>query len=265
MEDAKIIKNELICITFFRLNFYDENKQRILIALSAYSFSKAQNKNIFQDSDSFSNIFNLIEEEIKHIVNKKKFNHYNSEQNLLITKKLLDLYGLKYENLEILKKFNFNFLIQNLIEIDFPLQLADKLLKLFENKENNELKIHFDYIIKITLLFCTNIVGSSYIYNSNFIPKILKIISEIDFNEFSDFCLEMIFILKICFNRKIIDISFFLMENKEDSITLKEFLFYILFRNESIIINESFYCFDNFLILLNRVKSTYNFIFKKRK
>ena len=255
-------KNVLIYLPFFRLSFNDENKQRILNTLSSYSFSIAQNKNIFKDFDSFPDIFELIEKEIKNIINEKKFKNNNSEQNLLITKKLLDLYGLKYENIEELNSFNFNFLIQNLIEIDFPIQLVDKLLKLIENNENNNLETHLDYIIKITLLFCTNIVGSSYIYNSNFIPKILKILIKIDFNKYLDFNLEMIFILKIVFNRIIIDISFLYIA-KSEKITLREYLFYILFRNEPIISNESFYYFNNFNNLLNKIKSTYNFIFKK--
>ena len=266
-EDAKILKNELIYFPFFRLSFYDENKQRILNTLSAYSFSKAQNKNIFKDSDSFSDIFYLIEKKIINIVKRKQFNIKKSEQNLLITKKLLDLYKLKYENIKELNSFNFNFLIQNLIEKDFPIQLADKLLYIIEkkkNNENNELKTHFDYIIKITLLFCTNIVGSSYIYNSNFIPKILKILSsKIDFFQFSNFFFEMLFILKICFNRKIIDISFFQIKNEEKSINLKIFLFYILFGGEPIIENESFFYFYNFDVLLKRIKSKYKFIFNK--
>ena len=72
----------------------------------------------------------------------------------------------------------------------------------------------------------------------------------------------MIFILKIVFNRIIIDISFLYIA-KSEKITLREYLFYILFRNEPIISNESFYYFNNFNNLLNKIKSNYNFIFKK--
>ena len=115
------------------------------------------------------------------------------------------------------------------------------------------------------LLFCTNIFGSSYIYNSNFISKILIIIKKIDFNEFTDFFLEIIFILKVCFNRKIIDLSFLTMENDEKLMTLKEYLFYILFRNEPIIRKDSFYFFINFDKLLKRIKTNYKFIFEDQK
>ena len=45
--------NNLIYIPFYNLIFNDDNKQRILIPLSSYSFSIAQNENIFNDLDSF--------------------------------------------------------------------------------------------------------------------------------------------------------------------------------------------------------------------
>ena len=262
---SKMFKNILIYFPLFRLSFNDENKERILNTLSYYSYSLAQNENIFNDCDSISKTFDLIEKEIKTIVNEKRFKKYNSEQNLLIVKKLLDLYKLKYENIRELNSFDFVFLIQNLIEKDFPMILIEKVLKIIDNndEELKNLNIYLDYIIKISLLFCTNIIGSSYIYNSNFIPKILLLLKKINFDEFFDFVFEMSFILKISFNRKIIDISFLRMKNTENSMTLKEYLFYILFRNEPIVLNDSFYYFKNFDRLLKRIKANYNFIFEK--
>ena len=265
----KITKKILIQFPLFKLSFNDENKERILIVLSNYSFSLAEKKNIFNE-DSDSKIFNLIEEEIKNIVNKKKCKKYNSEQNLIIVKKLFDLYNLNYNNytIEELNSFDFNSLIQNLIEKDYPIKLLEKVLEKINNlneKNKKNLNIYFEYILKILLLFCTNIFGSSYIYNSNFISKILIIIKKIDFNEFTDFFLEIIFILKVCFNRKIIDLSFLTMENDEKLMTLKEYLFYILFRNEPIMRKDSFYFFINFDKLLKRIKTNYKFIFEKSK
>ena len=264
----KIIKKILIHFPLFKLSFNDENKERILIVLSTYSYSLAQKENVFNEFEFDSKIFEKIEKDIKKIVNEKKFKKYNSEQNLIIVKKLLDLYNLKYNNysIEDLNSFDFNSLIQNLIEKDYPIKLLEKVLKIINNLNNEnkkDLNIYFEYILKIMLLFCTNIFGGAYIYNSNFISKILIIIKKIDFNEYSNFILEIIFILKISFNRKIIDLSFLTMTNNENLITLKEYLFYILFINEPIIKKDSFYFFRNFDKLLKRIKSNYKFIFNK--
>ena len=125
---SKTVKNILIYFPLFRLSFNDENKERILNTLSYYSYSLAHNENIFNDCDSISKTFDLIEKEIQTIVNKKRFKKYNSEQNLLIVKKLLDLYKLNYENIEELNSFDFVFIIQNLIEKDFPMILIEKVL-----------------------------------------------------------------------------------------------------------------------------------------
>ena len=94
----KIIKKILIHFPLFKLSFNDENKERILIVLSTYSYSLAQKENVFNEFEFDSKIFEKIEKDIKKIVNEKKFKKYNSEQNLIIVKKLLDLYNLKYNN-----------------------------------------------------------------------------------------------------------------------------------------------------------------------
>ena len=179
---------------------------------------------------------------------------------------MLDSYNLKCENIDELNSFDFTNLIQNLIEIDFPMKLIEETLKTFEifgDEQQNKQKIYFAYLTKITLLFCSNIVGGSYIYTSNFIPKMLNILKQTNFNEFSEFVLEMISILKISFNRKIIDYSFMVIKNMENSMNLKEFLFYVLFRNDPVSLNDSFYYFKNFERKLKRIKSNYNFIFEK--
>ena len=66
----KIIKKILIHFPLFKLSFNDENKERILIVLSTYSFSLAHKKNIFNEFIFDSKIFEKIEEEIKEIVNE---------------------------------------------------------------------------------------------------------------------------------------------------------------------------------------------------
>ena len=266
----KIVKDVLIRFPLFRISLNDENKERILIALSSFAFSmEKEKKNLFNESDDFETIFDSIEKEVKKIVEQNKKKKYNSEQNLLITKKLLDSYNLKCENIDELNSFDFTNLIQNLIEIDFPMKLIEETLKTFEiftyDEENklNKIKIYFAYLTKITLLFCTNIIGGSYIYTSNFIPKMLNVLKQTNFNEFSEFVLEMILILKISFNRKIIDFSFMVIKNMENTMNLKEFLFYVLFRNDPVSLNDSFYYFKNFERKLKRIKSNYNFVFEK--
>ena len=210
----------------------------------------------------------MIENEVKKIINEKKIRKNDSQQNILIVKKLLDLYQLKYNNIEELYLYDFNNLLQNIIEKDYPIKLVNKALELIpitndKLEEHKSLQNLLDYILKITLLCCTNIVGGTYIYNSNFIPKIIEIIKNLNCNDYSNFIFEMLIILKICFNRKIIDISFLRRKNEQDDMTVKEYLIDMLFVNEPIISNESMYNFNIFKKLLNRINKIYSFIFEK--
>ena len=125
------------------------------------------------------------------------------------------------------------------------------------------MKILLDNILKIILLCSINIVGGAYIYNSNFIPKIIQIVKNLNFNDYSNFILEILIILKLCFIRKNIDISFLTIETDKEEMTVKEYLIDILFVNEPIIINESMYDFNLFNKLLNRINTLYSFIFEK--
>ena len=267
--DVKEIKNILINYPLFKFHFYEENKQRILAFLSSYAYSISENQNIFKDCDTYEKIFELIKNKIETIVKQGILRKKDdSQQNILIVKKVLDLYNLKYK-FKNLYLYDFNNLLQNIIGNNYPIKLADEALKiissLFHNSEEVKLlDSYLKYLLNITLICCINIIGGSYIYNSNFIPKILQIIKKLNFNEHSHFILEMLTILKKCFNRQIIDISFLCMRNDDEEITLKEYLIDILFRNDPIISNESMYNFDIFNRLLNRISTIYSFIFEKK-
>ena len=182
---------------------------------------------------------------------------------------MLDLYNFEYKEFEDLYLYDFNNLLQKIIESNCPIKLAVDALKiirsLFHNSEEAKLLDNYiEYLLKITLICCINIIGGSYIYNSNFIPKILEIIKKLNFNDYSHFILEMLMIVKIGFNRKIIDISFLFMKNFDEEIILKEYLIDILFRNDPILSNESIYNFDIFNRLLNRMNTIYSFIFEAK-
>ena len=260
-------KSNLIMYPLFKFIFYEENKQRIIALLSSYSFSLSKQQNIFKDCEDYSEIFDLIGHKVKEIVYEKKLRKKNdSQQNILIVKKLFDLYNLEFNSIEELYLYDFNNLLQNIIEEDYPIKIVNKAIEVMSSyklEERESLKDYLDYILKITLLCCTNIVGGAYIYNSNYIPKIIQIIKKLHFNSYSNFIVEMIIILKLCFNRKIIDISFLKLKNINESITLKDYLIDILFVNEPIIISESMYDFSIFNRLLNRVNTIYSFIFEK--
>ena len=265
---CSMYKNFLIVCPLFKFIFYEENKQRIITTLSSYSFSLSNQQNIFKDYVDYSEIFNSIENEVKKIANEKKLRKKNdSQQNILIVKKLLDLYQLEFSNIEELYLYDFNNLLQNLIEKDYPNKIVDKTIEIISSYNPEELesvKIYLEYILKITLLCNINIVGGAYIYNSNYISKIMKIIKQLNFNDYSNFILEMIIILKVCFNRKIIDTAFFKSKSRMiENISLKDYLIDILFINEPIIINQSLYDFSVFDRLLNRINTIYSFIFEK--
>ena len=258
-------KNILIFYHLFNLLFFDENKQRILVSLSYYAYSLSKTKNILDDIDNDDEIFKLIEQNIRTIVKDNKLKINNSQQNIVIVKKLLDLYKLKCKNIDDISLLDFNTLIQNIIEKDYPVKLINKVLQLSKNESNKSLNIYLDYLLKITLLCLSNIIGGAYIYNSNFISKLLKLIQQLNFNDYANFILEMLIILKLSLNRKVLDISFLRMKNNEKNMSLKEYIIDILFRNEPLISNESFYYFNNFNKLLDRIKSTYSFLFETKK
>jgi len=264
------IKNILIKYPLFNFQFYDENKYRIIVLLSSYSYSISQQKSIFKECDTYEKIFELIENKIIEIIAKNKLRKKNdSQQNILIVKKILDLYNLKYNNIEELYLYDFNNLLQNIITNNYPMKIADEILKIIKSPFYNsgEIKldnVYLEYLLKITLLCCINIVGGSYIYNSDFIPKILEIIQILNFNDYSHFILEMLMILKICFNKQVIDFSFLSIKNEDEEMTLKEYLIDILFRNEPIISNESMYNFNIFNRLLKRINTIYEFIFERK-
>ena len=263
--DVKEIKNILINYPLFKIHFYDENRQYIIALLSSFAYSNSEPQNIFKDYGD-EKIFRLIEDKIDEIVTEGKLRKKDSQQNILIVKKVLDLYKKENKNLEYLSSYDFNNLLLNIVESNYPIKLADKVLEIVRSLLYNDklLDKYLEYLLRITLICCINFVGGSYIYNSNFIPKILEIIKKLNFNEHSHFILEMLMILKKCFNRQIIDISFLFMMNNDDEITLKEYLIDILFRNEPIISNESMYNFNIFNRLLNRVNNIYSFIFEQK-
>jgi len=264
----KDLKNYFIVYPLFNFFFYEKNKQRIITLLSSYSLSLSHHQNIFKDSEDDSAIFNLIADEVKIIITKKKLRKNDSQQNIFIVKKILDLYQLKYDNIEELYLYDFNNLLQNIIEIDYPIKIVNKALELIPNlnsnlKESKSLNICLEYIKTILLLCSINIVGGAYIYNSDFIPKLIQIILNLNFNDFPNFIIEILIILKKCFNRKIIDISFFAITNRKEDISVKEYLIDILFKNEPIIVNEWIYDFSIFDRLLYRINTIYSFVFQK--
>ena len=285
--NIKILKNIMNDYFLFILNFLDEDKTRKIALLSYFSLSLFPHQNIFdcvekkrkknisdmnKQKEYFKEIFNIIDDEVNNIIKNKKIRKNDSLHNILIVKKLLDIYEIKFhyddnDNFKIEELYyDFNELLQNIIEKDYPNILVDKVIQIFNtfNIDNQELNIYLGYLKKITLLCCTNIIGSSYIYNSDFIPKLLVIIQKLNFSDYTEIILDMLIFLKVTFNRKIIDISFLNMENKENEITLKEYLIDILFRNEPIISNNSMYDFSCFDRLLNRFNETYSFIFEKK-
>ena len=269
---VKPAKIRMIAYILFNFFFYEENKLIIMNLLSSYSLILAHKQNIFKDSEDYSEIFESIENEVKIIITKKKIRKNNSQQNIFIVNKLLDLYQLEYENIEELYLYDFNNLLQNIIEIDYPIKIANKVLELMPHchqiEESKSLKIYLEYIKKVILLCNTNIVGSSYIYNSNFIPKIMKIIqyhlfNDHYFNDYSNYLIELLIILKQCFNRTIIDVSLLAYNNIKQTYTTKEYLLDILFKNEPVISNATKFNFSIFDNLLDRIKTIYSFVFEK--
>ena len=87
----KIVKDILIRFPLFRMSLNDENKERILIALSSFAFlMEKEKKNLFNESDNFETIFASIENEVKKIFNENKKKNtiqnkiYSSQKNCSI-------------------------------------------------------------------------------------------------------------------------------------------------------------------------------------
>ena len=276
----KVLKDLLNNYLLYMFNFLDDNKIRKIAFLSSFSLSiglypkyqieERKNDN-YSDikQEEFQEIFNTIDDNVNKIIKGKKRRKNNSLYNILIVSKLLKIYKIKlnYDDdkfkIEDLY-YDFNEIILNIIEKDYPIKLTNKIIQLL-NGNSEELNIYLGYLVKIISLCCTNIIGSSYIYNSNFIPKLLLIIKKLNYSIYSEIILDLLIILKVTFNREIIDISFLKMKNEENEMTVKEYLIDILFRNEPIISNNSMYDFNLFDRLLKKINTIYSFIFEKGK
>ena len=105
----------------------------------------------------------MIKNEINTIVKESKLRKNDSQQNILIVKKILDLYNLSYNKIEDLYLYDFNNLLQNIIEKDYPIKIANEVLKIIRSliEEDKLLDSYLEYLLKITLICCINIVGGS--------------------------------------------------------------------------------------------------------
>ena len=281
------LKNLLNNYLLFMFNFLDENKIRKVAFLSSFSLSQVPHQNVFdyieerkkeqysdinKQKEYFKEIFNIIDDKVNYIIKNKKTRKNDSLHNILIIQKLFEIYKIRlyYDDKDKFKieelYYDFNELLQNIIENNYPTILANKIIQIlnYNTEESKELNIYLGYLLKITLLCCTNIIGSSYIYNSNFIPKILLIIKKLNFSDYYEIILDMLIILKVTFNRKIIDISFLKMKNEENEMTAKEYLIDVLFRNEPIITDNSLYDFSLFDRSVKKINTIYSFIFEKK-
>ena len=143
------VKNILNNYLLYMFNFIDENKIPKIVLLSSFSLSLNPHQNIFDDieerkncSDSdinkqkeyYKEIFNRIDDNINYIIKGKKTRKNDSLHNIVIVAKLLKIYKIKINYDEEQFKiqdlyYDFNELLQNIIEKDYPTTLVDKVIQ----------------------------------------------------------------------------------------------------------------------------------------
>ena len=147
----------------FKNMFLDNSKERILVFLSSYIYSK--NKTILEDND-----FNL-KREIKEILNIKK--EKKGYQNSYITTKLLKYLKITLFDIDYTSMKNY-YCFTDLVNKIIHMNLLEKMLTDFLNETLEANKL-ID-ILKLATLCCINDIGIDYLYNSCLLDKILRII-----------------------------------------------------------------------------------------
>ena len=121
------------------------------------------------------------------------------------------------------RKNNESIIYERYDESSENFVLEDKEDKI---KNSEKVKELFDYILKILVIFCINDEGKDYIYNSKFMQELFLIINE-DINYKSekdiDFFIEVITILKLNFNNKILSNAFYIKNKESKNVLLKAF------------------------------------------
>ena len=151
---------------YFKHMYLENNKERLLIFLSSYSYSK--NKKYLENE-------NLdLKKEIKEIMNKNVEKNRNQNSYLII--KLyeyfkIDICDRDIENIK--NHYNFSDLIDKVINLNILEKMVNECLE-----ENFKIK-KFNDILKVMTLCCINDIGIEYLYNSCILDKILRIIISI--------------------------------------------------------------------------------------
>ena len=280
----------------FESLFVDLNKDKIIRVLSLYGKNSHYIED-FKDLKTLPDIFNVISEKVKAIVSEAR--GCNNFQNLSMIKKVLSLFGELEYNPEDITKFDFTDLIKDIIDHMIIEKMATKIQNLHSNNlipvderydesgenyildtENESIKGLFDYIKKILILFCINNEGKDYIYNSTFMQALVDLlINDIDYinpsEEEKKFVLDIILILKLNFNQKIIANAFYQFfakssegeegeeKKKEEEPAGKNVLFEAFFINDPIRENRSVYDFSRYNSLFENIKNNYELLSKE--
>ena len=279
----------------FESLFVDVNKEKIIRVLSLYGKKKKHYSENFKDLKALPDIFNVISEKVKNVVSEAK--GCKNYQDLSMIKIALNLFGELEFNPEDISKFDFTDLIKDIIDNMIIEKIATKIQNLHNNNlipvderydesgenyildsEYESIKGLFDYIKKILILFCINNEGREYIYNSTFMQELVDLlINDIDYKNPSEdekqFILDVLLILKLNFNQKIIANAFYhgymqLSEKegedkKEDEPKEKNILFDAFFINDPIRENRSIYEFSRYANLFENLKNNYSLLSKE--
>ena len=154
------LKNLLNNYLLFMFNFLDENKIRKVALLSSFSLSQVPHQNIFdyveekkkqysdinKEKEYFKEIFDIIDDKVNYIIKNKKTRKNDSLHNISIIQKLLEIYNIRlyYDDKDKFKieelYYDFNELLQNIIENNYPTILANKIIQILKSNAEESKK-----------------------------------------------------------------------------------------------------------------------------
>ena len=241
----------------FESCFKDIDKQKIIKLLDSYIEKPSSNNEEFKYLKTLQEIFDKIKDKINQINQSKR--EVKNFQYLPMIKRTLELFDVNDLNIKNMKNMDFSSLISELIKNLIIEKIASEFKKI------NNFSEYYKNILQIVYLFCINDEGKDYLYNSSLMQEVIDIIIsktkyDNDDKKYCEYFVELITILKLNFNRKIISRTFSDICGKDN----KKVLLKLFFISDPIKLDQAIFDFSKYLNLLNKIEN-YNTLFEKDK
>ena len=230
----------------FESRFKNSNKKQIIKLLDFYLNKLDSKSEDFKNLKTLQEIFEKIKNRVDQI--SQSNSEVNNFQYLPMIKRTLELFDIENFDINKMKNMDFSNLIKELIENLIIEKIASEFKKLEDLSKN------YKNLLQIVYLLCINNEGKDYLYNSSLIQVIIDILTwktNYDSNDkkYCEYFIELITILKLNLNRKIISKAFSAISNNNSKVLLS--LFFI---KDPIISDQAIFDFSKYLNLLLKIE-----------